>query len=192
MPITLVATPGAVNANSFATVDEYRAYWTAHLYNTLQLAADDEGVKAALITVGKGLNDLLQWTGGATDDVQAMTWPRKGMTTRNGFAIPQDTIPQELKNSQCEWAGQYVASDLFQTNAALQQGIASVRAGPVSVTYKDTSAGNLQLLNAELRRQFPELAYVSAEMPDVVRNLLVPSWYVRSLLGPTAMVDVFR
>jgi hypothetical protein len=192
MPSALVETPGAPDANTFATLAEYKVYWGDHLYNTRALAATDAVITQALITVGRALNDLIRWTGAAASETQAMTWPRKGMATRNGVAIPETENPQDLKDAQCEWAGQYISTDLFATNSAQAKGIASLKAGPVAITYKDQSARTVDVMNADFRRVQPELAYASLAVPDFVRNILTPSWYTRELLSQPIMFDGHR
>lgn len=194
MPTTpvIVETPGAANANSFATVAEYRTYWQSRLFNTQALAATDDQVAAALVQTGRGLNALLVWTGAATDDVQSMTWPRTGMSTRNGYPIAETDIPSDLKDAQCEWAGQYISKNLFATNAVQATGIASAKAGPVAVTYKNTSLTDVNAMSADFRKNLPELAWASTEVPDFVRNLLVASWYTRAMLQPAIVFEGHR
>lgn len=189
---TIIETPGAADANSFATVAEYKTYWTAHLYNTKALAATDDQIAAALVQTGRALNALMAWTGSAASDTQSMTWPRNGMLTRNGFAIPNDVNPSDLKDAQCEWAGQYISGDLFKTNAIQAQGIAGAKAGPVAVTYQTRANSSVETMAAEFRRNLPELAWASTEVPDFVRNLLVPSWYTREMLQPAIVFTAHR
>jgi hypothetical protein len=52
--------------------------------------------------------------------VQALVFPRSGLLTRNGFTLPSSgatSIAIDLKNAQCEWAGQIGAADLVSDNA---------------------------------------------------------------------------
>lgn len=177
----IVVTPGANNANSFATVAEYKTYWGGHLFNTAALAATDDQIAAALIMAGRGLNDLLVWNGVIAASTQSMMWPRIGLLTRAGAAIDGSTIPDDLKASQCEWAGQYVSANLFATNSSLQKGIKSLTAGPTSITYQDASSFELQVLQG--LKQSPEFAYLSSMVPSMALMLLNPDWYQRKELG---------
>ena len=179
MPLTLDPTPGGANANTFATLDEYKNYWNARLFNTKQLAATDPQITAALVWAGRLLNKIFLWTGAPATTVQAMTWPRTSMVSVNNVPIDQAVIPQDLKDAQSEWAGQLIVTDLSATNSILQQGISALRAGPVSITYK-SGGSTIDMANADILKQQPELAYLSKAVPDAVRLLLAPSWYARA------------
>ncbi|SRR6266542_5750194 len=186
-PPTLVTTAGAADANSFASVAEFKTYWSGRLYNTLQLAAVDDTIVAALIETGKLLNGVFLWTGLATAPlVQAMAFPRTGMLNRNGGVIDPATNPPELKDAQCEWAGQLIAGDLTGSNAVLAGRISSIKAGPVALTWQTSETWE------DIRRQQPEFAYLSAVVPDMVRNLLPPSWYLRQELQGSISFEARR
>lgn len=192
-PPTIVTTSGAADANSFADVDYYKIYWAGHLFNTAALAATDDTIAAALLQTGRALNAIPVWTGSATlPEVQAMTWPRRGMVSRNNSAIGEMVIPNDLKDAQCEWAGQYISKNLFATNTIQASGISSAKAGPVSVSYQSRPTGGVDVMEADFRRSMPELAWASTEVPDFVRNLLVPSWYDRQTLAPPFVFEGHR
>lgn len=182
MSLTLVTTVGAADANSYATVDEADAYNASRVFATEWADLDTDVKLAALMSAARLLDDAFVWTGTAVDAVQALTWPRVGMLTRNGFAIGTTTIPTELKNAQSELARQLNAADRMADSDAEKQGISSLRAGSVAVTFKQTSGSTLELQDADLRRLEPELAWASRMVPDAVRLMLVPSWYVREQL----------
>jgi hypothetical protein len=182
MPLTLVTTVGAADANSYATVDEADAYNLSRVFATDWADLDTDVKLAALMSAARLLDDAFVWTGTAVDAVQALTWPRVGMLTRNGFAIGTTTIPTELKNAQSVLARQLNAADRLADSDAEKQGISSLRAGSVAVTFKQTSGSTLELQDADLRRLEPELAWASRAVPDAVRLMLVPSWYVREQL----------
>lgn len=77
---------------------------------------------------------LYAWTGSAASATQALGWPRIGMLTRNGFPIPTDEIPEDLKFATIEYAKALRASDLTANSSV--EGIAEVKAGPVAVRFK--------------------------------------------------------
>ena len=91
-------------ANSFVSVAEARAYAEARA-STFP-ANDTPGnakVEAALIVA----TDYLETFGAdykgrkVSPGVQALQWPRIGAVV-DGYEIPVDVIPQELKNAQCQ------------------------------------------------------------------------------------------
>lgn len=182
--MALVTTPGAANANSFATVAEFKTYRDARLpVNATAAAATDSEIEAALIMSARSMDDTFPWTGAATDpDVQALTWPRTGMLNRNGGAIAEDVNPQALKDAQCEWAYQLLAgNDTTSDDEASKKGISSVKAGSVAVTFQTKSVSTIEAADIQARLAGdPALFYLNA--PAEVRRLLVPSWYIRTTI----------
>lgn len=178
---TLVTTSGAVNANSYATVAEADAYHEGRLHDESWDDVDDK--EAALIWAALLLDGWMVWTGSATfPETQALTWPRTGMLNRNGFAIASTVIPNELKNAQAELARQLALSDLTANDDVVNKNITSIRAGSVALTF----AGNDH--SRDYLGIWPDVT-TALGLPDAVRILLVPSWYIRPELGPTFMFD---
>jgi hypothetical protein len=154
MPVpTLVSTPGAVNANSYATVAEADAYHDSRLFATDWANADAGKKTVALIMATRLLDSLYDWTGAITSGNQALLWPRVGMWRRTGaghaafnpavgwygesaYAIASDAIPQELKNATAEFARQLIAADRSADSDIETQGIKSLKAGPVALEFK--------------------------------------------------------
>lgn len=176
---TLDTTVGGADANSWATVDEFKAYReTRYPQNANAIAAVDAAIIAALIVACRNVNENFDWTGAAVDATQGLTWPRSGMLTRNGFAISTTTIPKELKDAQCETAYQILAGiDLVSDNAAAQQNVLGVKAGSVSVQFQQTNTSTSEAVDLLLRRMTSEFNYLSNAVPGEVRRMLVPSWY---------------
>ena len=180
-------TVGGASANSYASVAEYKAYWQARLYNTAALAASDATIEAALEWATRILDSAFRWTGSAADDVQALNWPRAGMLTPNRFPIATTVIPVQLKNAQCEFAGQLLNSDTTADNAALkilgsETSLTSIKAGSVALTFGGGSFTSLENFDAFVRSLGPDLAYLSKAIPDAVRLLIPPSWYIAATL----------
>ena len=172
-------TVGGANANSWASVAEFRAFVEVRLPASATVsAASDALVESALQAACRNINQNFDWTGSAVDAVQALTWPRSGMLTRNGFAIATTVNPKELKDAQCEMAFQIIAGiDLVGDNAAAQQNVLGVKAGSVSVQFQQTNTSTNEAVDLSLRRLTSEWAYLSNAVPGEVRRLLVPSWY---------------
>lgn len=180
--MALITTPGAANADSYATLAEADSYvidrrtpavtwWT-----TASTDAKEDALRFATVL----LDRFFRWTGAAVDSVQARAWPRTGMLTRNGFEIPTSgaaSIVIDLKDAQTEFALQLGASDRISDNDAIRQGITSVRAGSVAVTFKDVNVSDPEAADTQLRLMGSQLAYLARVVPDAVRWMLVPSWY---------------
>lgn len=179
--MALVPTPGAADANTYASLAEFNAYAANRLPALAWFTAATDGQKeAALQAAARELDACFAWTGSAVDAVQALTWPRSGMLTRNGFAIATTAIPTELKNAQCEMALQLGAGDRLGDNSALEKGITSLKAGSVALTFSDvksSQSSSYEAADINIRRKQSDLNYVSPVIPDEVRRLLVPSWF---------------
>lgn len=192
--MALVETPGSASADTYATLAEFEAYAAARLPAVTWFgAATDAQKEAALKAAARELDACFVWTGTAVDDVQALTWPRSGMLTRNGFDVPTTTIPVDLKNAQCEMALQLGASDRLGDNDALKKGITSIKAGSVALTFSDVQgqASTYESAGVAVRRKQSDLNYVSDVVPDEVRRLLVPSWYEQADVAQPVLFEVF-
>lgn len=188
--MSIVVTAGAANANSFATLNEFDAYAETRLPSVAAvLAATDDAKEAALIVSCRSLGANLAWTGAAVDAVQALTWPRLGMLTRNGFAIPTSgatSLQPPLKDAQCELAYQLLAgANLVADNDALNKNVSSVKAGDVAVSFQNVDLSSVEAVDMFIRRLGSEFNYISSAIPGEVRRLLVPSWFEQpSILRP--------
>lgn len=193
MPITIVTTAGAADANSYATLVEATAFNAGRPQSSAWANADDDTRTAALLWACILLDSDFVWTGAATDkDVQALCWPRVTMQNRNGGAIASDVIPQALKNAQSEWARQLIVNDLTSTNDALKQSLSHIKAGPVELTFSIPNSNTLDLRRADLQLRNPEFAWLSKSVPDVVPQILIPSWYERDALGQPFVFESSR
>lgn len=256
---TIIATPGAANANSYETLVEAQAYFATRLLVAGWDNADDQNVLLIMATrvldafamPGKTLvtpssgnpyyRIRRQWTGAPASATQALAWPRTGMFDKNGnsldftilsasvasptvittsrphgrttgdtvfifgsdstplidgayvvtvistttFSIPvvvtvagtigsMTFIPQALKDALSELAGQLGNADRTLDNDVVVQGLTSIRAGSVSLTFKDIIESRV--------------------LPDAVWNLMPPSWFTDELIEPawTAQFDVIQ
>jgi len=161
LALVLISTPGAVDANSYATAAEGTTYHEGHLYASAWTGASTATKEAALVMATRLLDALVEWSGLATSETQALAWPRVGMLTRNGYVIESSEIPADLKSATAEYARALIVDDRSADSDIESQGITSLTAGPVSLAFKDT---------------------VQAKpIPDSVFYLLPPSWgYIRS------------
>lgn len=193
--MALVTTPGAADANSFATLDEFKAYTATRIPALSWLAtATDPQMEAVLIMGARLLGTCFDWRGTAVDATQALVFPRAGLLTRNGFTLASsgaDSIAIDLKNAQCEWAAQIGATDLVSDNSAALQGVSKVKAGSVEVEFQKTDSSTTESVDILLRRMGSQFAYLSNEVPGEVRRLLVPSWYKQPSIKRRLLLKVF-
>jgi hypothetical protein len=144
MPLAIVATAGAANANSFATAAEMSAYCDARLNATIWTGADAQ--LPALVEATRELT-VLEYVGTRVDTTQALAWPRD-------YAINPDLpsveylgdiellyfattiVPQRVKDAACELALQYLkagSSDLAVADA--NQGVIEKTVGPLTTKW---------------------------------------------------------
>lgn len=185
MPITLDDSVGGAASNTFASLAYYKSYLETRLPAVTWLAEAlagtiDEKLKVDLIQAQRILSRSLDWTGSATDSVQVLPWPRKGMFNANGYAIAENVNPNELKDAQCELAIQVRNIDLLSDNQATVKGVKKVKAGSVEVEFQAKNKSNVELIDADLRLLDTSLDWT--RIPTAVRLLLVDSWYNRETL----------
>jgi hypothetical protein len=135
MALTLNATAGAADANSYATVEEADAYHEAHLYASDWTGASTANKEAALVWATRLLDEQCEWRGTKTTNEQALRWPRGGVYDVDGVGIDNDVIPTSLKRATAELARHLIKSDRLQVRDDARGGLQSVTAGPVSVSF---------------------------------------------------------
>lgn len=190
MSVTVIATPGAPDANSYETVAEANLYFDTRVPLTPPWNPDPDTVGRSLITTTRALDTLFgtphkrlikqkdgvyyyvtgpTWKGTPTSPSQALAWPRTGIFDPAGIMLPSDIIPVQLKDALSEWAGQMQSSDRTLDNTTAVQGIASVRAGSVSISFKD----------------FQD-TYMSVGMivPNMVMYMMPAWWFTEETLEP--------
>lgn len=140
MSIELVATPGASNADSYATVEEAQEYAAKRVGGAAFLALEDDEQAQALFT-GTALIDTLEgdpgFIGSRTSSDQALAFPRDGDTTLPPNLV-KATIELAISYTPAFAAG-YTGDPL---SAASGNGnIQSETVGPLSTTYFEPQGG---------------------------------------------------
>lgn len=182
MPIEVIAVPNDPTANSFITLAEYAYYWERRSPLDPPVTLTGDVASRNVIMATRVLSMMVvarktirwdqagnpyyytsrAWTGTVSTSTQALPWGREGMYDRLGRLIANNIIPQELKDATAELAGQLEANDRTLDNDIIVQGITSVKAGSVALTFKN---------NIE-----------SQVLPDAVVNLLVPGWLTDEII----------
>jgi len=132
MAITLVATPKAANANTYATQAESVSYHETHLYASAWDDAVSEKQKAALVWATRLLDDSLDFEGWRTTTTQKLSWPRIGIWTRDNITVDDDVIPQFLINATSELARTLLEAD--RTAEPDTKGFSKISVGPISLS----------------------------------------------------------
>ena len=92
---TLKATPGAVDANAYATRDQAVAIFEGRPGASAWASATDAKRDAALVEATAELEQRFTWRGEAASTTQALAFPRIGLT-RDRAEVAGDSIPAEL------------------------------------------------------------------------------------------------
>lgn len=190
---TIVATPGAADANSYATLAEANAYFETRVALDPAWVTTGDPPTAALIMAARVLDSFAvarkvlrfdgrggpngrpyyvtsrAWTGAIVTDTQALAWPRSGMFDRLGRAIATNVVPQQLKEAQSELAGQLLIGDRTLDNDAAVEGIREVKAGSVQVKFAEMIEHRV--------------------LPEAVMALLVPSWLTDEIVTPAVSIE---
>ena len=142
MPITIVATPGAANANACVTEAEQIAYMAARLnasaWSTFSGSSCTESEKAAMVEAFRELN-YRNYTGRRATDSQAFAWPREMVPDPDspfGGYYASNVIPVRIKDAACELAFQFVKAGA--TDVASLDPSSSIRrkkTGPLETEY---------------------------------------------------------
>lgn len=98
---------GVLGAESFATADELVTY-AANFGKTIPV--EPIQIEALLRRAALQM-DALPWKGSAVSRDQPLSWPRVGVK-RNGWVLPPDKIPPQIKAGQMALATEIHADDL--------------------------------------------------------------------------------
>jgi len=178
MAVTVIATPGAPNANSFQTVAEIDLYYQGRVPAATRdewLDADSEDKDAAAVMATNLMTTGISWTGYQTTVEQSLPWPRNSMWSRNGQNwIDSGVIPMEVKMAHAELSRVLLKADRLEESDIIRQGLIGMKAGPISMTFRDD--------------QYTQPPVI----PTYITDFLVPSW-IESVYGtPTGMRDLLR
>ena len=133
MPITIISTPGAVDANSYLSLAEANEYLLPHTDASFWDALDDEQKKAAIVTATRTL-DLLIYNGRKATQAQSLAWPRTGIIDRDGYAVYG--VPKLLKDAVCEQLMYTLTEDENLASDFELENLDSVEVGPLKYKMK--------------------------------------------------------
>lgn len=176
MALTLDATVGGSNSNSYISLAEAESYFESKVSKPgWDAAANDAAKEVALVEATRWLDANYCWYAWPVSTTQALQWPRNSLLDRNQISlIPQDEIPKELKWATCEMANALLVGDRSADSDVETQGVTRIKAGSVELEFKDT--------------------VYAKPVPDVVVNLL-PRWWGYLCLtagGGMRSVDIWR
>jgi hypothetical protein len=157
--VAIDATAGGASANSYVTLAEAQTYHDSQLpanADTWDSAGSGEQSRA-LVTATRLLDTWFAWRGSISALTQSLLWPRRGVLRPGtsegqplaignewsepfGGLLPSDEVPAIIKNATSELARQLLVSDRTADSDIQTQGITSLTAGPVSLTFSNAVA----------------------------------------------------
>lgn len=128
--MALNPTPGAVDADSYATLAEAEAYMATLIFKDAWTAVSDPLIKEAALKQAARLMNNLVWRGQRFGRYQSLAWPRcQGYSSRNtaegfitdrdGYAVSWSEIPDCVKSAQIEFAFRLLSEDRSADAGAL-------------------------------------------------------------------------
>jgi hypothetical protein len=143
MGLTLIATAGATNANSYCTVAEADAYHNYHPYASVWDAAEADQKVQLLVLATRIFDTECDWIGLIASQTQALRWPRVSAWDFDNRLLDPSTLPTLLRDATAELARWCLAKDRYQTIDDALGGIKSVKAGEVAVEFDRIDRINL-------------------------------------------------
>lgn len=131
--MALDTTIGGASSDSYVTLEEYEAYITSAIDLNFNGHGHDDDHEKHLRRAAQYLRRNFRWIGTQQYQTQARAWPRLTDKLVDGWPVDPDTIPQAVKDAQCELA--YIFEvDGVDPYAAITTGAVKVsrsKAGPV-------------------------------------------------------------
>jgi hypothetical protein len=161
--MALDTTIGGTTADSWADVAFADAHFAGNPHAEMWSSAEVAAKEWALRTAATIMNTGLEWNGAAASSVQALAWPRTGLSSVAGATISGSIIPLEIKRAQCELALQLLEENRLADNDAARQGLTNLKVGPISMAWKGTKP--------------EEDFWTKRAVSDAVLALLPRGWY---------------
>ena len=141
--MALTVETGAVvaGADSYISLADADTYFTNHGSPSEWADATDAAQEAALRYAVQWIDSSFSWKGEIVDDDQVLDWPRAGVYDDERRLVASTSIPQRVKDAQCEAALEHLKSSLI---AGLARGGKVKRQrveGAVEIEYADHAPG---------------------------------------------------
>jgi len=131
MTLSIVVEDGTskTTANSYISLADAELYFEGRLHSSVWTAAVTGIKNQALAHAARVIDRYVNWIGWKTLDTQAMQWPRAGIYYDGSkywsdtsyqiewevYSVADNSIPQEIKDAQCELALVLIGSDTQKT-----------------------------------------------------------------------------
>lgn len=128
------ATTSGANATSLCDVAFADDYWSTRLNGSFWTALGTPQKQQAL-TQATSFLDNLDFIGVKGNSSQALSWPRFGARTRDGYPIVADAVPTRMKQAVCQLAGELISEDRTGDNGMTN--LKELKVGPVNIVFDE-------------------------------------------------------
>jgi hypothetical protein len=136
---------GLANANAFISVAFANSHF-ADTGNTVWDAYSDTVCEQAIVRATAYLSTAFSWKGAPiAPRVQSLAWPRTGVTDGEGYEVPNNAVPIEIKRACAEIALREAATPgVMMPDVTLSEAVKREKIGPMEVEYlnQNTSASD--------------------------------------------------
>lgn len=143
--MTLDASIGGVNSNSYATIEEADAYFATRFNSSTWTSSNNSNKEIALIEATRLLDTLVSWKGYVKSDSQSLKWPRTFVPTVDSQYSRIDTvlssyisdsiIPKDVKNATYELAINLLTNNGYVSD---ENDLTKLKVGPITLDFSDT------------------------------------------------------
>lgn len=127
-------TVGGSASTSYVTTQEADHYHENHRLHSdvwKDVAVTDDMKKAALIWATSILDDNIKWNGSIASIDQALSWPRSGVTDKEGRTVDNASIPEKIEHATADLAQLLISADRGADRETL--GFSKISVGPISL-----------------------------------------------------------
>lgn len=171
MAVSIIATAGASDANSFVTLAAADTYMEGRLNASAWDDATDDTKNRALVEATRDVSSAA-YKGLRATDTQSLAWPRTDAEDPDaasyGTCFDSTEIPQRIQDATCELALEFVkagTTDIAALDGVI--GIVSETVGPLSTTYAQPSQRAQGL--ARFPRVLSKIGRLLESQPGAVR-----------------------
>ena len=148
-----------VGTNSYITLNEAEEYLADRFgFVTWQ---SSEYQEVALVSAARLLDTQLTWKYSKTEADQTMQWPRTGFDEAV-FGFDEDTVPQLVKDAQCELAFDLIESGGIKSAFQSSDNLKRIKADVVELEYRANGVQKLSNSRVPSHIKIMLKSYISA------------------------------
>lgn len=134
MALTIETGSVVAGADSYISTTDATSYATAR---GVTLSASGSGLEVLCRKAYDWLRDERQlwWRGTRQSVSQTGSWPRTGAVQRGGLTVPDNTVPQAVKDAQCQLVLLLDSGEDIAPNFSRGGQVASRSVGPISTSF---------------------------------------------------------